>query len=282
MDGNLTEERLIAEIKNELNQNFPQNIVEENKEQIDKQIQKVVSFIIKLSENKYFAYMRSRQDNISIEKHISVMPCGISKFEEWLNDGLLDFAKEIFSSLNIEMSSNMDFARLVDNRDYDAFIINSKTKDTDIEQWKLLLEPIFQMSETPYLTQAFACINLSLDNAALSLLQQWIQSLWFKDKSLKNVFDDARKIEAIRNEHAKAGKKGAAARRSVSNEVKAYAIKLFQEGSFKNPNQAADFVANDVIKYGKSIGFEFTTSFQATKTIYKWLTKSNKQKSKSY
>ena len=279
----MDEGQLRIEIRNEFHQTLPKNIVEANKEQVEQQIQKVVSFIIKFSENEYFAYMKSRQDNISIEEHLSKIPCGINKFEEWFNGGLLVFAKEILFSLDTKMEANIHFARLFDNRDYDAFIINSKIKDTDIEQWKLLLEPIFQISETPYLTQAFACINLSLDNAALSLLNQWIQSLWFDDQSVKKVFDDARKIEAIRNEHAKAGKKGAIPRWEAKVKTEKYAIELMLQGNYKNASHATAEISADVIKFGKTIGWIFSNNiYQAPKTIYNWLRKYIKQENYNF
>jgi len=278
MDEILNRETLRDDIRNQFIQNFSKELIDENQQQIELQIEKVVTFLISFSENKYFAYLASRKTNVSIEQHISNLPDGISQFENWFNSGLLDFAKDIFSSLTETMNSNIHFARLLDNRNYDEFIINSKTKDTDIEQWKSLLEPLFQLFDTPYLVQASACINLSLDNAALSLLHLWLQSLWFDDKSIQRVFDDAKAIVAIRNEHASAGKKGALKRWSPRDATRFYAIKLFEDGCFKNPNQAADKIIDDVIKYGISVNYIFSSNFQAQRTTYNWLLAYNKKK----
>jgi len=271
MDEVLNEETLKSEMINEFTQNFSEEILNANKHQIEQQIEQVASLLIPHSEGKYFSYFAARDPNVSIENHISNLPDGIPQFENWLNTGLLSFAKNIFSFLNETMNSNIHFARLLDNHDYETFIIKSKTKDTNIEQWKSLLNPLFQMSDTPYLLQAAACINLSLDNAALSLLHKWIQSLWFEDKSIQKVFDGAKAIVAIRNNASKAGKKGAEKRHSLSDKVKEFAIKLYLEGNFKNPNQAIDDIYQKVIEFGESVSFTFTSNYQAQKTIYKWL-----------
>jgi len=271
MDELLNKETLKNEIRSKFNESFSKALLDANKKQIEQQIEQVASFLITFSENEYFSYFATKDPNESIELHISNLPNGITQFENWFNTGLLDFAKNIFSFLTETMSSNIHFARLLDNRDYEQFIIDSKTKDTDIEQWKSILEPIFQMSDTPYLVQAAACINLSLDNAALSLLHKWIQSLWFEDKSIQKVFDDAKAIVAIRNNASKAGKKGATNRWSSKDQTQKYAIELYKKGNFNNPSQAIDDIAQKIIEFGKSVNFSFTTSFQAQKTIYRWL-----------
>jgi len=172
--------------------------------------------------------------------------------------------------LNKTISSNIHFARLLDNQDYEEFIINSKTKDTDIEQWKSLLDPLFQMSDTPYLFQAAACINLSLDNAALSLLQRWIQSLWFEDKSIQKVFDGAKAIVAVRDNASKAGSSGASTRWAHRDKTKTYAIELMLAGNYKNASRAASSIKQQVIIYGESVGFRFSED-RAHTTISKWL-----------
>jgi hypothetical protein len=271
MDEILNKEAFKDQIRTELTQSLSKALIDANQQQIEQQIDQVASFLIAFSENEYFSYFAARDPNESIELHISNLPNGIPQFESWFNTGLLDFAKNMLSFLTETMNSNIHFARLLDNQDYEAFIINSKTKDTDAVKWQSLLKPIFQISQTPYLAQAAACINLSLDNSALSLLQRWIQSLWFEDKSIQKVFDDAKAIVAVRDSASKAGKIGAKTRNLLSGKVKEHAIKLYLEGDFKNPSQAAERILLIVIKYGETIRFSFSSNFQAQKTIYSWL-----------
>jgi hypothetical protein len=271
MDEILNKETLKEQMKTELSQNFSKDIIDTNQQHIEQKIEQVASFLIPLCENEYFSYFAARDPNESIELHVSNLPNGIPHFESWFNTGLLDFTKNLLPFLTQAMNCNIHFARLLDNQDYETFITNSKTKDTDIEQWKSLLNPLFQMSDTPYLIQAAACINLSLDNSALSLLQRWIQSLWFEDKKIQKVFDDAKAIVAVRDSASKAGKIGAKTRNLLSGKVKEHAIKLYLEGNFKNPSQAAERILLIVIKYGETIRFSFSSNFQAQKTIYSWL-----------
>jgi len=271
MDEVISKDQLRIHIENELTTNYSEQMIEENKKNIEKDIEQAVNSLTLFSENKYFSYLVSRQSSISIEQHIADLPDGIQNFEDWFNSGLLGFAKNMLSALSKNMNSNIHFSRLLDNQDYETFIIDSKTKDTNVEQWKSLLNPIFQISNTHYLAQASACINLSLDNAALSLLHLWVQSLWFEDKSIRKVFDDAKAIVAIRDNASKAGKKGAKKRHSLSENVKKHAITLYLNGNFNNPNQAIDSIYLVVIAYGKSINFLFSSDFQAQKTIYNWI-----------
>ena len=148
---------------------------------------------------------QNRPESISIAEYISEIPDGINNFENWLNNDLLDFAKTTFKFSNQTLKENIHFARLLDNRDYESFIATSKSADKNIEDWKLLLEPIFNISDVPYLPQAFACINLGLDNAAISLLHQWIQNAWFKDESIRKILDEAKALVAVKNFQSDAG-----------------------------------------------------------------------------
>ncbi|NQY38006.1 MAG: hypothetical protein HRT37_24265 [Alteromonadaceae bacterium] len=48
-------------------------------------------------------------------------------------------------------------------------------------------------------------INLGLDNAAISLLHQWIQNAWFKDESIRKILDEAKALVAVKNFQSDAG-----------------------------------------------------------------------------
>ncbi|MEH6383398.1 MAG: hypothetical protein V7780_02255 [Colwellia sp.] len=270
MDEVFNSDQLKQDIKNKLNHDFPKELIDLNKQQ-DKQIEQVITIITPLSKSKYFTYLGSRKSNITLEKHLSDIPDGITNFEAWLEETFIKLAKDMFLYLKENMVTDVNFAKLLENQNYEEFIVNSKTKDTNIEQWKGLLEPIFQSSEKNHLAQASACITFSLENAASTLIHNWVQSLWFEDKSIQKVFDDAKAIVAIRNNASKAGKKGAGKRHSLSDKVKEFAINLYLEGNFKNPNQAASHIYLTVIEYGKKIAFSFSSEFQAQKTISDWL-----------
>jgi hypothetical protein len=270
MDEVLNKESLKDQMRTEFTHNFSKELIDANQQQIDQQIEQVANFLITFGENEYFSYFATRDPNGSIELHVSNFPSGIEQLENWLNAGLLDFAKNIFTYLTANINSNIHLARLLDNQDYEKFIINSETKDTNIEQWKLRFEPIFKMSETPYLTQAAACVNLSLDNAALSLLQLWVQTLWFEGKSIRKVFDDARVIVAIREHASKAGKKGSSTRWASRDKTQSYAVELWLKGNYKNASRASSSIKKQVITYGESMGFRFSED-RAFTTISKWL-----------
>ena len=80
-------------------------------------------------------------------------------------------------------------------------------------------------------------------------------------------------IVAIRNYQSDAGKSGARVRWTARDKTLRYAVGLFNEGDFKNKNQAAAAITENVFNYGKSIGFHFSNIYQAKDTIYEWLLK---------
>ena len=145
MDEVFNSEQLKQDIKNKLNHDFPKELIDLNKQQ-DKQIEQVITIITPLSKSKYFTYLGSRKSNITLEKHLSDIPDGITNFEAWLEETFIKLAKDMFLYLKENMVTDVNFAKLLENQNYEEFIVNSKTKDTNIEQWKGLLEPIFQSS----------------------------------------------------------------------------------------------------------------------------------------
>ncbi|MGS0673910.1 hypothetical protein [Shewanella sp. 125m-1] len=72
---------------------------------------------------------------------------------------------------------------------------------------------------------------------------------------------------------SKAGKSGRDKRFEKSDKVKAFAIKRYLEGDYKNPHQASQLIVSQVAKYGESIGYRFTSDYQAPRTIETWLRK---------
>ncbi len=72
---------------------------------------------------------------------------------------------------------------------------------------------------------------------------------------------------------SKAGKSGRNKRYEKSDKVKAYAIKLYFEGDYKNPHQASQTIVAKVAKYAETVGYRFTSDYQAPRTIETWLRK---------
>lgn len=72
---------------------------------------------------------------------------------------------------------------------------------------------------------------------------------------------------------SKAGKSGRDKRFEKSDKVKAFAIELYQKGDFKNPHQASQLIVSQIAEYGESVGYRFTSDYQAPRTIETWLRK---------
>ena len=71
-------------------------------------------------------------------------------------------------------------------------------------------------------------------------------------------------------------RKAANKKNEPNKKTREYAIKLYNDKSWKNPRQASISILNLVRNYGESVGFSFTDDFAAQKRIYDWLLKHKK------
>ncbi|WP_394229092.1 hypothetical protein [Shewanella colwelliana] len=78
---------------------------------------------------------------------------------------------------------------------------------------------------------------------------------------------------------SKAGNSGRDKRYEKRDKVNAYAIELFSERNYDSPHQAAQLIADRVLKYAKSVDYSFTSAYQATRTINSWLNEHKKSQS---
>lgn len=273
----MTEEEILSEIKMEFKEKFPDLPISEHQEQFNTFQQILLGFILPFHRDEIFIYMANREDSKCIAQHISEIPQGISYFEEWFSKGLLSFATNILNSLQTTIDKDKiypSFAQLLDDKDLQTFFENSEFSKEDEKNLSNMLLPLISDSELEILTQALSCIYVGLENSAVSLLKLWAQNLWFDGDDIQKTLDKAKAISVIKEHNSKAGKKGAIPRWEAKRKTETYAIELMLKGSYKNASQAADKIKDDVIKYGKSVGWVFTSeSIQAPKTIYNWLRK---------
>jgi hypothetical protein len=111
--------------------------------------------------------------------------------------------------------------------------------------------------------------NIFADNLIKELItHQESEMVSMREKVLKAIGH----IEAS----STAGKSGRNKRFEKSDKVKAFAIKLYLEGDFKNPHQASQITVSRIAEYGESIGYRFTSDYQAPRTIETWIRKYEK------
>ncbi|QUN06827.1 hypothetical protein KDN34_05085 [Shewanella yunxiaonensis] len=139
--------------------------------------------------------------------------------------------------------------------------------------------PKFTKESQATLQSALACQMAGLTRPAAKLFNEFIE---YQLVDMNDGFQWL--LESIINEigriktSSKAGKSGRAKKFAISDQVKAYAIQLFDQGDFNNAHHAAHAIVGRVKKYGKSIGFEFSSDYQAPRTIHLWLSKHIKSK----
>ena len=237
----MTEEEILSEIEIEFKDQFPELLISENQEQFDAFQQVLLDFILPFHKEDLFIYMNSREDNKCIAQHIAEVPQGISYFEDWFNQGLLNFASNILQALQSTIAKDqiyLSFAHLLDNKNLEDFFNNSKFSEVEEKQLSRMLSPSLANSELNLFLQALSCIYVGLDNSAKSLLKQWIQELWFDGDDIQKIIDKAKGIAIIKEHSSKAGKKGAIPRWEAKVKTERYAIKLMHQGKYKNASQA--------------------------------------------
>lgn len=278
----MTEDEILSELEIELKDKFPDLVTTDNKGTFDVMQKVLLDFIIPFQNEEMFVYMKSREKGKSLALHIADIPTGVDSFEDWFNSGLLTFASNILNSLQSTLAKDkvyLTFAHLLDSKDLKEFFERSDFNEVDEEKLSGMLAPFLSDSELDLFLQALSCIYVGLDNSAKSLLKLWIQALWFDGDDIQKTLDNAKAILAIREHSSKAGKQGAKTRWGGREKTQCFAIDLMLSCTFKNPNQAASEISEEVIAYGKSVGFNFSNNFQAQKTIYEWLRKHVKNES---
>lgn len=141
-----------------------------------------------------------------------------------------------------------------------AFAPNSKS----CEQIDIL--PKFSKESQATLQSALACQMAGLSKPAQRLFSEFFEYQLLDMNAGFNRFLDSISNEIGRiKTSSQAGKSGRNKRYEKSDKVKAFAIKLYCEGNFKNPHQASHLIAAEVISYGKSIGYPFTSEYQPQK-----------------
>jgi hypothetical protein len=270
----MTEDEILSELETEFKDKIPDLSILENQENLDALQQVLLNFILPFQKEELFIYMSSREDNKCIAQHIAEIPQGIGYFEDWFNQGLLNFATNILNTLQSTIAKDkvyLSFAHLLDSKDLDLFFKKSKFKKDEEQQLSNMLSDFLAEPELDLFLQALSCIYVGLNNSAKSLLKLWIQALWLDGADIQKTIDKAKAIATIKEHSSKAGKAGAQKRWSPKELTKKYAIDSMLKGTYKNPSRAADAISESVILYGRTAGFNFSSTFQAQKTIYDWL-----------
>lgn len=270
----MTEDEILSELETEFKDKIPDLSSLENQENLNALQQVLLNFILPFQKEELFIYMSSREDNKCIAQHIAEIPQGIGFFEDWFNQGLLNFATNILNTLQSTIDKDkvyLSLAHLLDSKDLDLFFKKSKFKKDEEQQLSKILSGFLTEPELDLLLQALSCIYVGLNNSAKSLLKLWIQTLWLDGADIQKTIDKAKAIATIKEHSSKVGKQGARTRWLAKEKTQKFAIKLMLAGTYKNSNQAADAIAEEVICYGKEAGFSFSGDFQARKTIYNWL-----------
>lgn len=198
----------------------------------------------------------------------------------------IDQVIEIFSQVKPSHSySDQDLlqlskdARLLDNSFEDLFeqyidLDNPPEKYKGLVQFFDLIK-LKRPVAADYARHSISCYLMGLSNAGRSFIELCTLEVMYDDAVLGDVIEQALKIEYQKAHASKSAKKGNEKRWKASKETKEHAILLYKESNFKNPNQATDKLTDKVIEFGISVGFRFSSNFQASKTIYRWLLESN-------
>ncbi len=169
------------------------------------------------------------------------------------------------------MKDILDIWELNQNQDISAFIslIDSRFFEDFTAQQKQRLFNIFK--------SIFVCTFLSLHQQA-KLFTEYLtkELLEYQNEHHLKLSQDLIKHQGRRELSIETGKVGAKVRHEASRKTKDAAIKLYLQGDFKNPSQAAEKLFPQVKALGKKYGFYFTGDFNGSRRLYEWLREAKK------
>lgn len=129
---------------------------------------------------------------------------------------------------------------------------------------------------------AIACQLAGMTKPAKLLFKLFTQRQFIDvNEGYQSLQTDITKHKGHIKESSKAGKSGRNKRFEKSDKVKAYAIELYCNSSFENIHQASQAIVSHVAMFGETIGYRFTSDYQAPRTIETWLRKYEKANDQS-
>jgi len=175
-----------------------------------------------------------------------------------------------------ELPDREIMAKLLDSSFNDLIEHNARTGHFPIDSAQPIIDFIKASHKSlplavDYFRHSLSCFLLGLNNAGKKYLALSIIEVAHDDVFLGALIDDAQQKEYKSKAASDAGKKGKDKRWEAKEKTRLYSIELFNNKNYKNSNQAAEAITEQVYEYGRTVGFYFTGTFQANKTIYKWL-----------
>ncbi|MEC4726542.1 hypothetical protein HWQ46_13380 [Shewanella sp. D64] len=124
---------------------------------------------------------------------------------------------------------------------------------------------------------AIACQLAGMTKPAKLLFNLFTQRQFIDaNQDYQKLQTEITKQKGVIENSSKAGKSGRNKRYEKRDKVNAYAIQLYSQRNYATPHQAAQLIAEQVMEYAQTIGYSFSTAYQATKTINSWLSKHKK------
>jgi len=224
--------------------------------------------------------------NLSAEQmviELSKQPNGLELYESLMTSRTKMWANNAKMFLLIfEGTEDLDMAkRLANCNSFDDILsmLNLKSKIDTKNIFPSLYNKFFanfSAEQNEYLFKLFksviSCQFAGLpEQANLFIDQLTNELLLYQNRSFQQSKTTLLKNQGHRELSAISGKKGNQTRHQASAKTKASAIELYQQGSFKNPSQAAEKLFPQVKALGEKYGFHFASNFNGQRTLYNWL-----------
>ncbi len=230
-------------------------------------------------DSPYIKHVLSKPENVCQTVHLAKVPDGVDNFEAWLKACLEKMSYQFSAELQKTLPPNIGhiyFAQLLDSQDFDTYFEKVNMPNKMKSAFKSGLLEMFNDKALKYFIQAMSCSCIGLTHAANSLNYLWVQYALFEDEDVHKVINDAKKLEAVSKKASDAGKKGRDKRYAKRDLIKAEALKRKSYKKYKNDNQAAKALYQEIFEYAELIGDPFSELTQAKETIYNWFRKDSK------
>ncbi|MCS6191540.1 hypothetical protein [Shewanella baltica] len=148
------------------------------------------------------------------------------------------------------------------------------SSDTNDEDEAVLLNLLNSQPEAiaEFMQAMMACHMAGMTKAANLLSRLFAQHvLVIENESYLTLQTDITKHKELFDKASKSGSSGRNKRHGTRDKVVAYAIQLYNQRNYDNPHQAAQMITEQVLDFAKSVGYSFSSPYQATRTINSWL-----------
>ncbi|MEM6229658.1 hypothetical protein [Shewanella scandinavica] len=206
----------------------------------------------------------------TIAKELAKQPESLQTFQQEQLQLANQFAELLVLSSESESVNDMEEVRRFANAEFPITVDQS---NQDEEELITLLNSQPE-SIAEFMQAMMACDMAGMTKTANLLKRLFAQHVFVNDnENYQSLQTDITEHKGQINKSSKAGKSGRNKRYGKRDKVMNFAITLYNQRPYQTPHQAAQLITGKVLAFAESVGYSFSSPYQATRTINTWLGK---------